>query len=433
VEFSPDSQTIATADGNFSVRLSPVRAGGQPPTLLPHEGWIYDLAFSPDGLQLATASQDGTTRVWDLAKGRLCYPPLRHRGAVVHAAFSPDGRHLVSASRDGNARVWITATGQPLAQPIHLGPGILDAAFSPDGQWLALGGEDGSVHVWDILAAQPLVTSLRHSAKVNACQFSPAGSRLATAGSDHYARIWDLVTEAGPPPGWLSELVQFVAGGGAESLAGDGRAHQASVVALRSRLLALPANDEWTRWLHWFLGDRAARKMSPQAAKSIAALLPDRYELGNFPSQASFDDLIESLWLWPQDGEFYAQAAIVLATPARAEEKDRLATVEWLSRRGMELQPGRFRGLWARASYLDLAGDPDGAAAMLERAITTGPENAYFWLWSATFFEKTGRLERGAFALAQAVVAAERNWSEGGSQEVRRRQADYLRRHGLSR
>jgi predicted TPR repeat methyltransferase len=99
----------------------------------------------------------------------------------------------------------------------------------------------------------------------------------------------------------------------------------------------------------------------------------------------------------------------------------------------MELQPGRFRGLWARASYLDLAGDPDGAAAMLERAITTGPENAYFWLWSATFFEKTGRLERGAFALAQAVVAAERNWSEGGSQEVRRRQADYLRRHGLSR
>lgn len=433
VEFSPDGQTIATACGDFGVRLWPVSEGRQLTGTLTHESWIYDLVFSPDGRWLATASQDGTARVWDPKTGRLCYPPLRHRGAVLDVDFSPDGRHLVTASRDGSARVWITATGQPLAQPINLGPAVLDAAFSPDGQWLALGCDDGNLTVWDIASSQPLLTNLRHPSQVNFCQFNPTGSRLATAGSDHYARIWDLATEAGPPPVWLSELVQFVAGGGAEPLAGAGRANHAPVQALRSRLLALPASDDWVRWLHWFLGDRAARKISPLADISVEASLPDRHELGNVSSPGSFEDLMESLWIWPQDGDLYSQTAIVLASPTFSHEPDRLATVEWLSRRGMELQPTLFRGLWGRASYLDLAGDPAGAAALLEQAITAGSDNAYFWLWSATFFEKTGRLERGAFALSKAIETTDRWRSEGESQKLRLMQADYLSRHGLSR
>lgn len=434
VEFNPDGRTIATACGDFGVRLWQVLEGSQLTIPLTHGDWIHDLEFSPDGRWLATASQDGTARVWDTRTGRLCYPPLQHRGAVLDLDFSPDGRYLVTASRDGTARVWIAATGQPLAEPVNLGPAVLDAAFSPNGQWLALGGEDGSVRVWDISASQPLLTGLRHSAKVNVCQFSPTGLRLATGSSDHYARIWDLATAAGTPPAWLSELIQAIAGGGTDPMEGERRVNQEPVQAFRFRLLSPPADDDWARWLHWFLSDRATRNISPLTTMSVDALRLLRLDLGNIPSQVCFEDLIESLWIRPNDGDFYAEAAIVLASPALANESDRLATVERLSRRGMELKAEKLRSLWARASYLDLAGDQAGAAAMVEQAMAAGSENAYFWLWSAKFFEKTGRLERGAFALSKAVEVGDRlPWWEGRRQELRQKHADYLSRHGLSR
>jgi len=60
--------------------------------------------------------------------------------------------------------------------------------------------------------------------------------------------------------------------------------------------------------------------------------------------------------------------------------------------------------------------------------------NLYFWLWSATFFEKAGRVERGAFALSKAVAVGDRlEWWGDIRPELHLKRADYLQRHGLSR
>jgi len=257
---------------------------------------------------------------------------------------------------------------------------------------------------------------------------------LATAAGDHYARIWDLVTEAGKPPGWLPDLVQAVAGAGPEPRAGAGRPSRESVHTLRSRLLSVPVNDNWSRWLSWFLADRATRNVSPLSAKTVDAMLQERLDLGDLLVRASFEDLIEAIWIQPNDGNLYSQAAIVLASQALAEESDRLATVERFSRLGLELRAETHRGLWARASCLDLAGDHPGATAVIERIIAMGFDNAYFWLWSATFFEKTGQIERGAFAMSKVVEVADRlPWDEGWRKQFRQMREDYLRRHGLAR
>ncbi|HEY5914274.1 MAG TPA: protein kinase [Verrucomicrobiae bacterium] len=433
VGFCPDGRLVATVCEDFRVRLWRVPEGTEASVLLAHEEWIHDLAFSPDGRFLATASQDGMARVWDIRTGRLSYPPLRHRGAVLDVDFSTDGQYLATGSRDGVACVWDAATGRPRAESINFGPPVMDAALSPDAQWLALCGEDGRIGVWDVQASQPFLTSIGHSTPVYLCQFSPDGRRLATGAGDHYARIWDLMKHSGEPPAWLPKLVEAVAGRGAESPAGGGRAAQEPAQALRSRLLSLPAGDEWSRWAHWFLADRAARNVSPRTDQSVAHLLTRRRDQGSVPDKASFDDLIEALWIRPQQGDLYAQAAIVLASPAHADDPDRQATVDWLSRRGMDLQPTMFRGLWARASYLDLAGDPAGAANMIEQAMAAGSQNAYFWLWSAALLEKVGRIERGAFALSNAIELADHWLSETERQQFRQLHADYLKRHGRNR
>jgi hypothetical protein len=215
---------------------------------------------------------------------------------------------------------------------------------------------------------------------------------------------------------------------------GAARESHESFQAFRSRMLSLPATDDWGRWLHWFLADRAKRNISPLADRTVDSLVLDRLDRGDIASRANFEDLVEAIWLQPSDGHPYSQAAMVLASPALAGETDRLATVERLSRRGLELSPNTFRGNWARAVYLDLAGDQAGATVVLERIISLGSDNLYFWLWSTAYFEKTGQKERGAFALSKAVEVGDRlPWWVERRPELHQMQAEYLRRHGLAR
>ena len=69
---------------------------------------------------------------------------------------------------------------------------------------------------------------------------------------------------------------------------------------------------------------------------------------------------------------------------------------------------------------------------MIEQAMSAGSENVYFWLWSAKLFEKTGRLDRSAFAMSRAIVMCDRWLLESQRQELRQKHADYLSRHRLS-
>jgi WD40 repeat protein len=220
VAFSPDSQTLASASGDGTVRLWDVANPGKLIVeLIGHEDRVRAVTFSPEGRILASASSDHTIRLWPIgaiANGEGDTTRLKpviltgHEDVVTSVAFSPDGRTLASASLDGTVRLWdIASLGDadqpnPNLQPIILaGPqgSILSVAFSPDGRLLASTGSDRMIRVWDVLAllnngrqlpATPVHTLAGHQSGVSSVAFSPDGQTLVSAGSDAVFLMWDL-------------------------------------------------------------------------------------------------------------------------------------------------------------------------------------------------------------------------------------------------
>ena len=78
------------------------------------------MAFSPDGKTLATDDGEGSVRLWDIATARQIGPSSQgrrppRRGAIdgiTSVAFSPDGKTLAAGDFDGPVRLWDVATGR---------------------------------------------------------------------------------------------------------------------------------------------------------------------------------------------------------------------------------------------------------------------------------------------------------------------------------
>ena len=242
--FSPDGQTIATANSDRSIRLWRINGDTNGNALdirlvkilNGHRDWVTSLSFSPDGNTIASASRDRTVKLWSL-DGSLIKTLAGHKGWVNQVRFSPDGKTLASAGEDNQIRLWrsdgvlvrilsgknrkptdritslafspdrqhlisagdtilrwnlATGTAQPLGQTEAIGDSVKinSVSVSPDGK-IATAGSDGKINLW-----QPNGTLQQsfvgHRAAIQEISFSPTGDRLASASADKTVRLWTM-------------------------------------------------------------------------------------------------------------------------------------------------------------------------------------------------------------------------------------------------
>ncbi|KAF7532235.1 hypothetical protein G7054_g8144 [Neopestalotiopsis clavispora] len=181
IAFSPDSQQLASASHDRTVRLWDTLTGKSLWELQGHTKGIYSVSFSPDGQQLATASQDTTVQLWNVLSGNMLWTLRGHTNRVLGTAFSPDGARLASWSDDRTPRLWDTATGK-LVRTFdgHTGP-IRSLAFSLDGTSLVTGSKDKTIRIWKVATKEPSRVVYSHESPVYLETFSPWAQQIASA------------------------------------------------------------------------------------------------------------------------------------------------------------------------------------------------------------------------------------------------------------
>ena len=63
-------------------------------------------SWSLDGRRIATAGGDFAVRVWDAQTGELVTELLGHTGSVITVDWAPDSHRLLSTASDGVAKIW---------------------------------------------------------------------------------------------------------------------------------------------------------------------------------------------------------------------------------------------------------------------------------------------------------------------------------------
>lgn len=190
--FSPDASIVATAHGT-RIYVWDTFTGNAFAMLDEHPDSINAIALSPNGTKLATAGGDWTVRLWEVGTGKYITDLTGHPSAVNSVAFSPDGKILASAG--STLHLWDADTGELLhADSRDLGS-INLLAFSPDGKTLATGGGwDYTVHLWDVNTGALLTGLKGHTGQIRDIAFSPDSMRLITASRDKTMRLWDINT-----------------------------------------------------------------------------------------------------------------------------------------------------------------------------------------------------------------------------------------------
>ncbi|MHC1763227.1 MAG: protein kinase [Verrucomicrobiia bacterium] len=453
--FSPDGSLLVTASADRTARVWDAFTGEPLHQLLRHDDVVYEARFSPDSRHVVTACADKTARLWDFRAGQLTIPPILHSGEVVSAQFSPDGQSVLTVSKDDTARVWEARSGKPLADPMKHDEPLSSARFSEDGRYVVTASRDRTARLWESRSGAPAGQPMKHDAAVNAAVLSHDGTRAATACENGSVRVWDPHTahplsgpiklgqrahcvEFSPNDQWIAAGTERAAyiveilraplpipeglAGFAEAVAGQRLNAQGSPEFVPPGELVTStkvfgddrAADPFRRWAGWYTADRSTRAISPSARATVADWINHLAISSRWLNDVwLLAELRETLGFRPDDPALAgALARLIIAAPDPSNPHA-LVEAGWWSARATTLAPEFGPSWWARAAYLERAGDLPAALQAIERAANLAPRDAYLWRMWIRLLEKANRVQEASVILGRALELSEQGAIDG--------------------
>ncbi|MEC8974001.1 MAG: hypothetical protein VYB66_09615, partial [Verrucomicrobiota bacterium] len=123
-------------------------------TLDGHRDDITRLSWRLDSNVIASASEDGSVRLWEMFNGKQVKSWTAHGGGTLSVQFSHSG-DLVTAGRDRQVKIW-DQNGKQKRVINGFKSLPLEAVFSNDGKRVFVGEWNGSVTAWDAANGKPL-------------------------------------------------------------------------------------------------------------------------------------------------------------------------------------------------------------------------------------------------------------------------------------
>jgi WD40 repeat protein len=195
--FSPDSQTVVSANGSDAIRFWQAQSGEEKMQLPGNAGDpALSVLYAPDGTKLILGRRQGTVELWDLADKKVVQQ-FKYNGPAYALAVTEDGLTLAVAGSNKVA-LFDLASGMEVRMvnsrsegaPASL-PAVASLAFSPDGKLLALGCYDAVIRLVAADSGKEVRAIEGHGNVPYALAFSGDGQTLASASFDKTVRLWE--------------------------------------------------------------------------------------------------------------------------------------------------------------------------------------------------------------------------------------------------
>lgn len=165
--------------------------------LMGHSGHVNSVAFPSDGSCIASASGDYTIKIWDARSGAC----LQTLNAYSHSvALSPDEICVSSDVYCDNAiKIWDASRASDACLKTLEGHSKWITSvvlFSePDGTCFASTSVDGTIKTWDAGSGACIQTLVGHSKRTTSVSLSYESTYIASGSWDTTIKIWDASSD----------------------------------------------------------------------------------------------------------------------------------------------------------------------------------------------------------------------------------------------